>query len=167
MRVLQRTVVLLALIALGVGLFYMGREHQVFLDNRTIEAGGATFRALEQVNVSVNGGEPIELLERDRDVVRTVGPTLSVRVEVLDSMGGDVERTVDLVLRPGFRRDLMLSLPLVAAGRDDFVLPPPTAQQTAPEPEPAPPPEEGISPPAAELPPPGTAPEETRPAGKP
>ncbi|RRD64754.1 DUF6672 family protein [Fretibacterium sp. OH1220_COT-178] len=167
MRVLQRTVVLLALIALGVGLFYMGREHQVFLDNRTIEAGGATFRALEQVNVSVNGGEPIELLERDRDVVRTVGPTLSVRVEVLDSMGGDVERTVDLVLRPGFRRDLMLSLPLVAAGRDDFVLPPPTAQQTAPEAEPAPPPEEGISPPAAELPPPGTAPEETRPAGKP
>ena len=88
MRVLLRTIVLVALLALGVALFYVGREHRIFLDNKTIEADGKTFRAMEQVNVSVNGGAPVELLARDRDVVKTVGPSFSLRVEVLDSMGG-------------------------------------------------------------------------------
>ena len=80
MRVLQRTIVLAALLALGVALFYVGREHQIFLDNKTIEADGKTFKAMEQVNVSVNGGDPVELLARDRDVVKTVGPSFSLRV---------------------------------------------------------------------------------------
>ena len=136
MRVLQRTIVLAALLALGVALFYVGREHQIFLDNKTIEADGKTFKAMEQVNVSVNGGDPVELLARDRDVVKTVGPSFSLRVEVLDSMGGDVERTIELRLTPGFGKDMMLSLPLLAAGREDFLLPPPEVQVSAPsEPE--------------------------------
>ena len=131
MRVLQRTVVLAALLALGLALFYVGREHRIFLDNKTIEAGGKTFRAMEQVNVSVNGGDPVELLARDRDVVKAVGPSFSLRVEVLDSMGGDVERTIELRMTPGFRKDMMLSLPLLVAGREDFLLPPPEGQTSA------------------------------------
>ena len=131
MRVLLRTLVLVALLALGVALFYVGREHRIFLDNKTIEAGGKTFRAMEQVNVSVNGGDPVELLARDRDVVKAVGPSFSLRVEVLDSMGGDVERTIELKMTPGFGKDMMLSLPLLAAGREDFLLPPPEVQVSA------------------------------------
>ena len=136
MRFLQRALALILLVALGVWLFYVGREHQVLLDNKTIEADGKTFRAMEQVNVSVNGGDPVELLARDRDVVKTVGPSFSLRVEVLDSMGGDVERTIELKMTPGFGKDMMLSLPLLAAGREDFLLPPPEVQVSAPsEPE--------------------------------
>ena len=144
MRALQRTVVLAALIALGVALFYMGREHQVFLDNKTAEADGKTFKALEQVNVSVAGGEPVELLKRDRDVVKVVGPSFSLKVEVLDSMGGSVEQTLERTLTPGFGKDLMISIPLLAAGREDFILPPPTVQAPAPEEAPAAPSEEGL-----------------------
>ncbi|MBQ9565078.1 MAG: hypothetical protein IJU98_05770 [Synergistaceae bacterium] len=125
MRILERTLVLALLIALGTWLFYIGREHQVFLDNKSIERDGKNFRALEQVNVSVNGGTPVELLARDRDVAVTVGPKFSLRVEILDSMGGDVERVVELSLEPGFDKDLMVSLPLLAALRADFILPPP------------------------------------------
>ena len=131
MRVLQRTIVLAALLALGVALFYVGREHQIFLDNKTIELEGVTFKALQEVRVSVNGGDPVELLARDRDVVKAVGPSFSLRVEVLDSMGGNVERTIELRLTPGFGKDMMLSLPLLAAGREDFLLPPPEVQASA------------------------------------
>ena len=53
-------------------------------------------------------------------------PDFSLRVEVLDSMGGDVERTIELRMTPGFGKDMMLSLPLLAAGREDFL-------QTEPE----------------------------------
>ena len=131
MRVLQRTIVLAALLALGVALFYVGREHQIFLDNKTIEADGKTFKAMEQVNVSVNGGDPVELFARDRDVVKVVGPSFSLRVKALDSMGGDVERTIELRMTPGFGKDMRLSLPLLAAGREDFLLPPPEVQAFA------------------------------------
>ena len=125
MRIFQRLVVLALLIALGTWLFYIGREHQIFLDNKSIERDGKNFKALEQVNVSLNGGEPIELLARDRDVTVFVGPKAKVKIEVFDSMGGDVERVVEIEIEPGFDKDLMLSIPLLAAQRTDFILPPP------------------------------------------
>ena len=148
MRFFQRAVLVALLIALGTWLFYIGREHQVFLDNKSIERDGRNFRALEQVNVSVNGGKAVELLARDRDVAKAVGPVFSLKVEVLDFLGGDVEKTIELELHPGFGGDMMLSLPLMAAGREDFVLPPPTlAARAADEPAPgAGQPEGGIAP---------------------
>ena len=125
MRFVQRLALLALLIALGVWLFYIGREHQVFLDNKTIERDGKTFKALAQVNVSVNGGDPIELFTRDRDLAKVVGPAFSLKVEVYDFVGDDPEKVIELEIRPGFDKDLMLSLPLLAAGREDFILPPP------------------------------------------
>ena len=71
----------------------------------------------------------MELLKRDRDVVKVVGPSFSLKVEVLDSMGGSVEQTLERTLTPGFGKDLMISIPLLAAGREDFILPPPTLNQ--------------------------------------
>ncbi|MBR1672866.1 MAG: hypothetical protein IJ702_08060 [Fretibacterium sp.] len=144
MRFLQRTALLALLLALGTWLFYIGREHQIFLDNKSIERDGKNFRALEQVNVSVKSkshgdawGEPIELLARDRDVVVTVGPKFSLKAEILDSMGGDVERVIEITLEPGFQKDLMLSLPLLNAARGDFILPSPGGVPVPEEPAPA------------------------------
>lgn len=131
MRFLQRALALILLVALGVWLFYVGREHQVLLDNKAIELEGTTFKALQEVRVSVNGAEPVELYPRDRDMVKVVGPAFSLRVEIEDP-GSDVE-LVEREVRVGFGKDLMLSFPLMAASRD-FILPPPASQQTpAPE----------------------------------
>ena len=138
MSFFQRAVLLALLIALGTWLFYIGREHQIFFDNKTIERDGKTFRALEQVNVSVDGGTPMELFPRDREIARAVGPVFTLKVEVLDSLGGDVEKTFEIEMRPEFDKDLMISLPLMAADRDDYVLPAPGAKAMADEGEPAP-----------------------------
>ncbi|MDR3231347.1 MAG: hypothetical protein LBT65_07895 [Synergistaceae bacterium] len=131
MRRLLRSLLLALVIALATWLVYIGREHQVFLDNKTIEAGGQSFRALKFVKISVNGGEPIELMPRDRDLALVVGPAFKIRVEVMDEWGEEVEKTIDRKLTPGFSRDMMLSMPLLAAEREDWILPSPTAQQTA------------------------------------
>ncbi|MDR2179011.1 MAG: hypothetical protein LBP21_01760 [Synergistaceae bacterium] len=127
MRALQRFAVLCLILVLSAWLFYIGREHQVFLDNKTIEAGGQSFRALDFVRVSVAGKPPVELMPRDRDVMAAVGPRFTVKVELMDEFGEEVERVVEKEITPGFSGDMMLSLPLLAAGRDDFLLPPPTA----------------------------------------
>jgi hypothetical protein len=127
MRALQRLIALCLILLFSTWLFYVGREHQVFLDNKTVEAGGESFRALAFVKASVAGKPPVELMPRDRDAAAAVGPRFTVRVEVMDEFGEEVEKVIEKELTPGFSRDMMLSLPLLAAGRDDFVLPPPTA----------------------------------------
>ena len=127
MRILQRAAVVLLIIALGTWLFYIGREHQIFLDNKSITRDDKNFKAFEQVNVSVNNGSKIELLARDRDMAKAVGPAFMLRVEILDSLGGDVAKEIEVQVRPEFNRDMLINIPLLAAGRSDFILPAPGA----------------------------------------
>jgi hypothetical protein len=144
MRALQRIAALCLVAALGTWLFYIGREHQIFLDNKSIEAGGRNFRALPFVRAtvepsSVPNAHPIELMPRDRDLAKVVGPSFRLKVEVLDEFGEEVEKVIERELKPGFSKDMMLSMPLLAADREDYILPPPTARTSPPEPrQPAP-----------------------------
>ena len=140
MRALQRITALCLIAALSTWLFYIGREHQVFLDNKTIEVEGQSFRALKFVRITVEpnsakNASPIELMPRDRDLVKVVGPSFHLKVEVMDEFGEEVERVIEKDLTPGFSKDMMLSMPLLAADRDDYILPPPTGQAPPPEPE--------------------------------
>ena len=69
------------------------------------------------MNVSVAGGEFVELLKRDRDVVKVVGPSFALKVEILDSMGGNVEQTLEWTLTSGFGKDLIINLPSATTTR--------------------------------------------------
>jgi len=125
MRILLRTVGLCLLALLSVYLFYFGREHQIFIDNNTIEIDGNRFRALRLVRVTVNDAKTMELMQRERDLVKVVGPSFRFKVEVMDQFGENVEKAIERDLRPGFAKNLMLSLPLIASDRNDYILPPP------------------------------------------
>ena len=122
MRWTQRLILIAALIALGGWLFYIGREHQVFLDNRTLDG----YKALEQVNVSIDGGEVSELMTRERDVKKVVGPKFSVRAEVFDRNGDivqTIEREVKLCI---MSKDIMINLPVFVSSSDEsFLVPAP------------------------------------------
>ena len=126
MRWVQRLIVLAALIALGIWLFYIGREHQVFLDNKTL----GEFKALEQVNVSVNNGEVSELMTRERDVRKVVGPKFEIKAEVFDE-DGEISKTIvkeieiDNLCKFQFSRDIMINLPALAAEAENFIVPAP------------------------------------------
>ena len=121
MRWTQRIILLAALIALGFGLFYIGREHQIFLDNKTL----GEYKALEQVNVSINGGEVAELLPRDRDLRKVVGPKFILKAEIFDENGEitqNIEREIKICF---FSKDIMINLPSLAASSDEFIVPAP------------------------------------------
>jgi hypothetical protein len=133
MRTFQRIAALCIIVVFSAFLFYIGREHQVFIDNKTIELEGRSFRALKLIMVSVNGASPIELMARDRDLVKVVGPSFRIKLEVMDEYGVEVEKVIEKELRLGFVKDVMLSMPLMAAGRDDYILPPPTVKVPPPE----------------------------------
>ena len=120
MRWFQRLVLVAALIALGVWLFYIGREHQIFLDNKTL----GDFKALEQVNVSINGGEISELMPRERDVRKVVGPEFEVKAEIFNENGEIINRIAKKV-KVNFSKDIMINLPAFAAGDENFIVPAP------------------------------------------
>ncbi|MBR2208035.1 MAG: hypothetical protein IJ859_04415 [Synergistaceae bacterium] len=129
MRWFQRLVVLAALIALGIWLFYIGREHQIFLDNKTL----GEFKALEQVNVSINGGEVSELMTRERDVKKVVGPKFEIKAEIFDD-DGEIAKTItkeieiDNLCKFQFSKDIMINLPALAADpekTENFIVPAP------------------------------------------
>ena len=120
MRWYQRLIVVAGLIALGFWLFYIGREHRIFLDNKTVNG----YNALEQVNVSLNGGEIAELTPRDRDMRKVVGPEFELKAEILDGDGETVS-TITRKIVIGCSKDIMISLPILAGGSEDFVMPAP------------------------------------------
>lgn len=120
MRWFQRLVILAALIALGFWLFFIGREHNIYLDNRTM----GEHKALEQVNVSVNNGKVSELLPRDRDVRKIVGIEFTVKAEVFDDKG-EIINTITKTIYPKCSKDIMINLPAMAAGDEGFIVPAP------------------------------------------
>ena len=122
MRWFQRLVLVAALIALGVWLFFIGREHQIFLDNKTL----GDFKALEQVNVSINNGETIELMARERNVKKIVGTKFEIKAEIFDS-DGEISNTItkEINLCLSLSKDIMINLPAFAAENENFMLPAP------------------------------------------
>ena len=121
MRWTQRLILLAALIALGIWLFIIGREHQIFLDNKTLN----NHKAFEQVNISINDSEPVELMERERGMKKTVGPEFKIKAEIFNE-DGEILRTVDGVIRICLSKDIMINLPAFAASDDEnFILPAP------------------------------------------
>lgn len=120
MRWYQRIIVLAGLIAFGFWLFYIGREHQIFLDNKAVN----DYKPLEQVNVSINGGEVAELMPRDRDMKKAVGPEFELKAEILDEKG-EIVNTITRTVKVGCSKDIMISLSMLAGGAEDFILPSP------------------------------------------
>ena len=120
MRWYQRLIVVAGLTALGFWLFYIGREHRIFLDNKTVN----DYKALEQVNVSINGGEVAELTPRDRDVRKVVGPEFELKAEIFDDKG-EITNTITRKIVVGCSKDIMISLPILAGGAEDFIVPSP------------------------------------------
>ena len=120
MRLYQRLLLLTGLCALGVYLFCIGREHQIFLDNKTLDE----YKALEQVNVSINGDEAVELMTRERGVKKTVGPEFELKAEVFDE-NGEIVNTITRTIAVKFSKDIMINLPALAGGSEGFIVPAP------------------------------------------
>ena len=99
-RLVIRLVLLELLVALGFLLYYYGKEHEVLLDNKTVNIGGQTYEAAEFVRITVNGDtdKQIELYAKERDMVKVTGPRHTIKVEIVDEDSDEVLRTEERVL---------------------------------------------------------------------
>lgn len=122
-RNIIRLVLVAALVGLGALLFLLGKEHQLFLDNQAVTVDGREIKPIESLRVTVQGGQPMEFVADDRDVVIVRGPRVSIKVEVLGQDGG-VVKSVDGALSFGVEDRAMVSLPAFVEGIPSRLAPP-------------------------------------------
>ena len=138
-RLVIRLVLLSLLIVIGFFLYYYGKEHEILLDNKTVEINGKSYEAAEFVRITINGdaGKAIELYAKERDVVKVTGPNHTIKVEIVDEDSDKVIKTEERVFNFGRTSSLMISVPAVAEKAAEVYLPLPGNNPESPLPDPA------------------------------
>lgn len=132
-RLVIRVVLLALIVAFGFLLFYIGKQHEVLLDNKEVEIAGKSYKAPEYMVVTINGDEEksMEFYPDDRDVVKLDGPTHSIKVAVVNEDTEEVIKTVERSFNFGRTSALMISLPALLEGAPDVYLPLPGTGDSA------------------------------------
>lgn len=137
----RRLVIRIALVALLVllcfGLYYMGKEHDVYLDNKTVTIDGKEYQEIEYLALVIDGNEEgsVEYYSGDRDVVKLQGPNHTIKIIVMDEDSEEVIKTVERKLNLGTVPAVMVSMPAIAEEAANIELPLPQIQQAAPAPD--------------------------------
>lgn len=124
-RLVIRIVLLALLLALCAFLFYIGKEHDVMLDNKTVTISGQEYKEIPYMTVIVDGDEEreMEFSAGDRDALKLQGPKHSMVIKVIDEQSEKVLKTIEYKMNLGTISSIMLSLPAIVDGAKDVALP--------------------------------------------
>lgn len=116
-RILIRVLAILALVALGAVMFVIGRGHTVYLDNKTLEYEGETYKAFYRVTVYKADGEKLtKLSARERGSDEVIGGSYKMTLEIIENKG-DAEKYVECTLALPMNMDgVIINLPAYVAG---------------------------------------------------
>lgn len=107
--------VIVVVILLAVFLYHYGKQHTVYVDNRTIEIDGQSYKALDWAEVSVDGHDSKEYSPRTRreETVQRQKHTIHVIWEDEDFNQFEMEAEFRVPLN---ETQVVLSLPALVAG---------------------------------------------------
>ena len=133
-RFVIRIALVVLLVLLCFGLYYIGKEHDVYVDNKTVTIDGREYREIEYLALVVNGDEKdsVEYFAGDRDVLKLQGPNHTLKIIVMDEDTEEVIKTVERKLSLGTIPAIMVSMPAIAEEAENIELPLPHLQQAAP-----------------------------------
>ena len=94
-RLVIRIALVVLLVLLCFGLYYIGKEHDVYVDNKTVTIDGKEYREIEYLALVVNGDEKdsVEYFAGDRDVLKLQGPNHTLKIIVMDEDTEEVIKT--------------------------------------------------------------------------
>lgn len=129
-RLVIRIILLALLVGLCFALFYIGKVHEVLMDNKTVSIDGKEYQAIPYMNVIVDGDEEksLEFYADDRDAVKLQGPSHTLTIKVIDEQSEKVLKTVEYKLPLGTKSSVMVSLPAIVDGATSVELPLPTLE---------------------------------------
>jgi hypothetical protein len=141
-RIAIRAALVAALAATAFGMYSIGKEHNVLLDNRAAVIDGVEYAPVEALTLAIDGVKKNDVKAGGRVAHKMIGRNHKIAIGITRS-----DKTVEKTIERGVRFDAdmrkwMISLPALAAGAPDIYIPTPAA---APPP---PPPSDESSPPA-------------------
>ncbi|MEA4859683.1 hypothetical protein SDC9_63602 [bioreactor metagenome] len=109
-----RTAAIALILVFSVFLFFIGKQHTVLVDNKTVTVNGVEVKALQLVEVQVNSLDSLELAARDRDKFDVTGQKHKVTVIYTDANWE--EHTIVRTFKVPLMQDMvMILLPALVA----------------------------------------------------
>ena len=113
-----RLAVVVVVILLAVFLYHYGKQHTVYVDNRTIEIDGVSYKALDWAEVSVDGRDSQEYSPRTRREETVIRQKHTIHVVYEDEDFNQFEVDAEFTV-PLNETQVVLSLPALVAGLEE------------------------------------------------
>ena len=116
-RTLFIALTVLALAAVAACMMVIGRGHEIYLDNKTLEGyEGQDYKAFDRVVVTVKGEEVAKLGKRERGSAIWIGQSFKMTLEITEKKGEEpVVKEISLKL-PYDMDGIVVNLPALLAG---------------------------------------------------
>ena len=108
-------------IALSMFLYSSGKGYALIFENRDITIGGNSYKTPGYIRITIdNKGRPLEIMEKDRDIMTVKGKKHLMKVEVLDEDEETVLSTAERQISVRYDRGNLLSIPAFLAGDPEW-----------------------------------------------
>ena len=115
-RLVIRVAAVLVLIIIGIIMSIIGRGHTIYLDNKTLEYNGQTYKAPYKVTIYVGDEQLIKLYDKERGSTTCLGQTFTVTLEVMDTKNGSEEMQTYKIPVPKNMDGVIINIPGYLAG---------------------------------------------------
>lgn len=113
---LFRALTALVLIAIAGAMLIVGRGHTIYIDNKTIEYEGQTYKGPYKAVVTVDGEQVAKLYNKERGKASCIGQTFVMTLELTQEKDGP-EMVQRATLRLPYNMDgIVINLPALLAG---------------------------------------------------
>ena len=115
-RLIIRIAAVLVLVVIGVIMSIIGRGHTIYLDNKTLEYEGQTYKAPYKVTVTVDGEQLTKLYDKERGSTTCLGQTFTVTLEIMETKNGAEEVQTYKIPIPKNMDGVIINIPGYLAG---------------------------------------------------
>ena len=115
-RLVIRVAAVLVLIIIGIIMSIIGRGHTIYLDNKTLEYNGQTYKAPYKVTIYVGDEQLTKLYDKERGSTTCLGQTFTVTLEVMETKNGSEEMQTYKIPVPKNMDGVIINIPGYMAG---------------------------------------------------
>ena len=115
-RLVIRVAAVLVLIIVGIIMSIIGRGHTIYLDNKTLEYNGQTYKAPYKVTIYVGDEQLTKLYDKERGSTTCLGQTFTMTLEVMETKNGSEEMQTYKIPVPKNMDGVIINIPGYLAG---------------------------------------------------
>lgn len=115
-RLLFQLLAMVLLVVIGYTMTIIGRGHTVYLDCKTLDYNGQSYKPAYKTVVYVDGQQVAKLYDKERGVATCIGQTLTVTLEITQQKGGAEEVYAYNISIPRKMDGVIINLPGFLAG---------------------------------------------------